>query len=347
MNCNFLPIPRTYTCSMSTEQNAREAALSDLVHVLRDYTASRAVANPYSTAIDGFLILRADRPKLPNYRLFRPALCITVQGAKWATFGSRRYEYRAGQAMVVTVEMPSSGAVSLASPGEPFLGFVLALELAMLHEMAEHMSPKTDANAPPGGMAGVCVIELCLESLDCLRRAMRLLETPEAIPLLYPGIQRELCYWLLAGPGGDRVLRAAKTGSREHRVIAAIHALKMRFAEPVRIDELATIAGMSAATFHRQFKTTTAMTPLQYQKQLRLLEARRLMLTSYFNVETAATQVGYESASQFSREYVRMLGRPPRRDVHALTENVLDPSRHKEQETRRSAVTEAGRKAPR
>jgi AraC-like DNA-binding protein len=326
VNRIFLPIPRTYTCSMNIKRTARGAALKDLVQVLRDYTESRTAINPYPTAIDGFLILRAGHPKLPSYRLFRPALCITVQGAKWATFGNRRYEYRAGQAMVVTVEMPSSGAVSEASPGKPFLGFVLALNIAMLHEMAEQISPKTDANTPAGGMAGVCVVDLCLEALDCLQRAMRLLETPEAIPLLYPGIQRELCYWLLTGPGGDQVLRAASTGSREHRVIAAIYELKTRFAEPVRVDELAAIAGMSAATFHRQFKTTTAMSPLQYQKQLRLLEARRLMLTSDFNVETAAAQVGYESASQFSREYVRMFGRPPRRDVHALTENGRNAS---------------------
>jgi AraC-like DNA-binding protein len=315
----FLPIPRTYTCSMDTK---RTAVLNDLVQLLQDYTESRAATNPYPTAIEGFVILRADRPKLPSYRLFRPALCITVQGGKWATFGDRRFEYRAGQAMVVTVEMPSSGAVSEASAGEPFLGFILALDLAMLHEMAEQLSPKNAVDAPADGVAGVCVIDLCVEALDCLRRAVRLLDRPEAIPLLYPGIQRELCYWILAGPGGDQVLRAAGAGSREHRVIAAIHELKARFAEPVRVDELASIAGMSAATFHRQFKATTAMSPLQYQKQLRLLEARRLMLTSDFNVETAATHVGYESASQFSREYVRMFGRPPRRDVHALSEIV-------------------------
>ena len=303
---------------MSRNQNARAASLDDLAQELRHYTDLRDATNPHITAIEGFLILRADRPKLPSYRLFRPALCITVQGAKWAIFGDRRYEYRAGQAMVVTVEMPSRGAVSEASPGEPFLGFVLALDLAVLHELAEQMPPQ--APPPASGAAGVCVVDLCEEALDCLRRCVRLLDTPEAIPVLYPGMQRELCYWLLARPGGEQILRMAIASSHEGRLISAIHARKTRFAEPVRVDELAAIAGMSTATFHRQFKATTAMSPLQYQKQLRLLEARRLMLTSGSNVEAAALQVGYESASQFSREYARMFGRPPRRDVHALAE---------------------------
>jgi transcriptional regulator GlxA family with amidase domain len=163
-----------------------------------------------------------------------------------------------------------------------------------------------------------------MEALDCLCRAMRLLETPEAIPVLYPGLHRELLYWLLAGPGGGQLLHTATASSHENRLIAAIHELKTRFAELIRVDELAAIAGMSSATFHRQFKATTAMSPLQYQNELRLLEARRLMLTSGSNVETAATQVGYESASQFSREYARMFGRPPRRDVRALAELVAE-----------------------
>ncbi len=305
---------------MNSERNARAGSLDDLAQELRRYTDSRAETNPYPTAIDGFVILRADRPRLPSFRLFRPALCITVQGAKWATFGDQRYEYRAGQAMVVTVEMPSRGGVSEASPGEPFLGFILALDLAVLHELAELMPARDSGPAPTSGAAGVCVVDLCLESVECLRRAMRLLDTPEAIPLLYPGVHRELCYWLLAGPGGEQVLRTASASSHEDRLISAIHTLKTRFAEAVRVDELAAIAGMSAATFHRHFKATTAMSPLQYQKQLRLLEARRLLLTSESNVENAAVQVGYESASQFSREYARMFGRPPRRDVHALSE---------------------------
>jgi AraC-like DNA-binding protein len=307
---------------MSSELDRRAKSLNDLSAKLRRYTDARAAINPYPTGIDGFYILRSDLPKQPSHRLFRPALCITVQGAKWATFGDRRYEYGAGQAMVVTVEMPSRGAVYEASPDKPFLGFVFQLDLGVLHELAEQMQlhAQLDAAGPANAPASVCVVDLSAEALSCLSRAMRLLETFEAIRLLFDGIQRELCYWLLAGPGGEQLLRAATAGSHEDRLIAAIHDLKKRFAEPVRVDELAATAGMSSATFHRQFKASTAMSPLQYQKQLRLLEGRRLMLASGSNVETAATQVGYESASQFSREYTRMFGRPPRRDVRALAD---------------------------
>lgn len=324
----FLPIPRAYTETMQGESHARTASLKDLVQQLRHYTESRPATNPYITEIEDFLILRADRTRLPSFRLFQPALCITVQGTKWAVFGDRRYVYRAGQAMVVTVEMPSRGAVSEASRSEPFLGFVMPLDLAALHELAEQMTPQTDP-APTAFSPGVCVVDLCTEALDCLRRSVRLLGTPEAIPFVYPGIQRELFYWLLAGQGGRQVLEAVSNIRRQDRVTAAIHALKTRFSQQMRIDELAAIAGMSPATFHRQFKANTAMSPLQYQKQLRLLEARRLMLTSGANVETAATQVGYESSSQFSREYARMFGRPPRRDVHALTERTQYSHEHR------------------
>ena len=312
--------------SMGVVKSRRAQSLDALAQALRLYTDSCATTNPYVTAIEGFVVLRSDQPKLPSYRLFQPALCIAIQGSKWATFGDFRYEYNAGQAMVVTVEMPSRGAVSEASPGEPFLGFVLVLDLAVLRELAEQIwtQPKSETHASSTSALGVFVVDLSAEALDCLCRAMRMLETLAAIPLLYPGLYRELLYWLLTGFGGGQLLHTVVASSRENRLIAAIHELKTRFAEAVRIDELAAIACMSSATFHRHFKATTGMSPLQYQKELRLLAARRLMLENGSNVETVATEVGYESAPQFSREYARMFGRPPRRDVRALAEFVSE-----------------------
>jgi AraC-like DNA-binding protein len=311
---------------MGAAKNRRAQSLDNLAQALRRYTESCATTNPYPTAIEGFVVLRSDQPKLPSYRLFQPALCFAIQGSKWATFGDVRYVYNAGQAMVVTVEMPSRGAVSQANPSDPFLGFVLVLDLAVLHELVEQMSsqPKSQTHASSASPAGVCVVDLSAEALDCLSRAMRMLETPAAIPLLYPGLYRELLYWLLTGSGGGQLLHTVVASSRENRLIAAIHELKTRFAEAVRVDELASIACMSSATFHRHFKATTGMSPLQYQKELRLLAARRLMLENSSNVETVATEVGYESAPQFSREYARMFGRPPRRDVRALAELVSE-----------------------
>jgi len=151
---------------------------------------------------------------------------------------------------------------------------------------------------------------------------VRLLGTLQAIPVLYPAIMREICYWLLSGPHGGEVIDMTMAKSHTRHVISAIHSLRERFSEPIRIEELASVAHLSPSAFHRQFKAITSMTPLQYQKQLRLLEARRLMVAEEANVETAAFQVGYESPSQFSREYSRLFGLPPRRDVASLRDTA-------------------------
>ncbi len=212
--------------------------------------------------------------------------------------------------------MPSRGTVSAASLTAPFLGLVLEFDRAILQDVMEelgiHLKPSAGEKAH-----GAFVIQLTRPLGDCALRAVHLLETPEAIPALYPGILREICYWLLTGPGGDQIVHMTLTHGQERRVFEAIHHLRDRFTEPIRIDDLAVTARMSSATFHRQFKSVTSMTPLQYQKQLRLLEARRLLLDTNASVETAAFQVGYESASQFSREYTRTFGKSPRRDITA------------------------------
>jgi transcriptional regulator GlxA family with amidase domain len=153
---------------------------------------------------------------------------------------------------------------------------------------------------------------------DCALRLVRLLDTPKAIPTLYPIIMREICFWLLTGPHGGDVARMTLANGPSQRVINAMHSLRSRFRETVRIEELAAVAQMSVSSFHRQFKALTSMTPLQYQKQLRLLEARRLMISDAVRVEAAAFQVGYESPSQFSREYARMFGAPPKRDAKQM-----------------------------
>ena len=302
---------------MPLRKKKESARLRELAQAVRRYTEADGGTNPFLTAIEGFAILRSDHAKTPAHRIFKPALCITVQGAKWATFGEKRYDYRAGQALVVSVEMPSRGTVSAASPAEPFLGVVIELDLAIMQDLMEELGMR----AKPAGnetARGAYVTALSSQLLDCALRGMQLLDRPEAIPILYPGIMREICYWLLTGPGGEQIVHTTLTSGHERRVIEAIHHLRDRFNEPVRVEDLAIHAHMSPATFHRQFKSVTSMTPLQYQKQLRLLEARRLMIASNANVETAAFQVGYESSSQFSREYTRMFGKPPRRDISAL-----------------------------
>lgn len=268
------------------------------------------------TCVDGLTILRSDHQRRANHMLYKPALCITVQGEKTAVFGDQCHRYGAGQALLVSVEIPGFGTVTEASPDKPFLGIILELDLAILHTVASEL-----ANPPrvsEGIGSGVFVTDFDGPLKDCTLRMLRLLATPSAIPVLYPAIMREIAYWLLCGPHGAGVARMTLSSHHEHRILQAIHHLREHFAESVRIGELADVARLSPSAFHRRFKAVTAMTPLQYQKQLRLLEARRLMMAGAANVEDAAFQVGYESPSQFTREYGRMFGMPPRRNVNLL-----------------------------
>ncbi len=290
--------------------------LDALIQAVRRYTEAHTGGSPFATAIDGLTLLRSDHEKRPNYLIYKPALCIVLQGAKWAIFGDQRFDYGAGQALLVSVEMPALGTVAQASPTEPYLGIILEFDLAVMRQVMDELSTPPQ----PGQKVerGVFVTDFNGPMEDCILRMVRLLDTPNAIPMLYPAIMREICYWLLTGPHGSDVVKMTLTNSHAHRVLSAIHRLRDRFAEPVRIEELASIAQMSPSAFHRQFKAITSMTPLQYQKQLRLLEARRLMVSHAINVETAAFQVGYESPSQFSREYSRMFATSPRRDVASL-----------------------------
>ena len=290
--------------------------MRDLAAAIQSYIARQDGENPYVTAIPGLLLLRAEHEKPPAHYLRTPSLCVVAQGAKWASFGGSEFAYRAGQALVVNIEMPSAGRVTHASPQEPFLGAIVGFDLAIMREVLGEMETPPYPDSDVAHSVFVTDFEGPLE--DCVLRLVRLLDTPKAIGALAPMIMREICYWLLSGPHGGAVMRATLDNGHPSRVLRAINDLRDRFAEPVRVAELAAVAKLSPSAFHRQFKALTAMTPLQYQKQLRLLEARRLMVAEAANVETAAFAVGYESPSQFSREYSRMFGTPPKRYAQTI-----------------------------
>jgi AraC-like DNA-binding protein len=291
-------------------------ALKDLADAIDRYTVRAGGENPWFTAIPGLTLLRSEQPKPPAQRLSKPALCVVAQGAKWASFGGKQYEYRAGQALVVSVEMPSAGCVTTASKREPFLGAIVEFDLAVMRQIVDELAAPPDVTGEAA--RSVFVTDFAGPLADCVLRLVRLLDTPDAIPALAPLIMREICYRLLTGPHGGEVLRVALDGNHSSRVVGAIHHLRKRFTEPMRVAELAAIAKLSPSAFHRQFKSLTSMTPLQFQKQMRLLEARRLMVAEAANVETAAFAVGYESPSQFSREYSRLFGTPPKRDARTI-----------------------------
>ena len=287
-----------------------------LVEAVTRYTNAQRGESPFATAIAGFIILRSNNEKHPSHTILKPALCVVVQGAKWTSVGTRRFQYKAGQALVISIEIPSVSRVTEARPGRPYLAVVIEFDLGIMREVMEELD--TPAVADGKAVHGIFVTNFDGALADCVLRAVRLLDKPKAISALYPAIMREICYWLLAGPHGGEIALMTLAGRHTPRIVKAIHVLRDRFAKPIRIEELAAIAKLSPSAFHRQFKALTSMTPLQYQKRLRLLEARRLLVSAAANVETAAFQVGYESPSQFSREYSRMFGLPPRRDIASL-----------------------------
>ncbi len=284
------------------------------------YTKSQGGPGPFVTAIPGLTLLRSDHENRTNFHICKPALCIVVQGAKWTMFGETRFNYHAGQALVVSVELPAFSTIVAASPSEPYLGIIVEFDLAAMRETMDTLDVLPERTG--GVERSVFVTDFHGPLADCVLRLLRLLDTPRAIPILSPAIMREMCYWLLSGPHGAEIVSMTVGKTHAKHVLGAIHALRNRFAEPIRMEELASIAQMSPSAFHRHFKAITSMTPLQYQKQLRLLEARRVMFADESNVGTTATQVGYESQSQFSREYSRMFGMPPRRDILALRDTI-------------------------
>lgn len=320
---SVLPDPAHTLVSIGhTHQNVCMSELSRLRDaVLREFAAGDRT-NPYYTAVDGLILLRSETERNPTHILHKPALCIVVQGVKWTTFGDRRLEYRTGQAMVVSVEMPGASQVVEGGPDAPYLSVVIELDQAMMREVYQRLDDRPLPDQRPAAF----VMDLDEDLLACAARAVRLLREPRAIPIVYPAVMCEICYRLLAGPYGSTLARMVVGTDRNRRLVQAINVVRERFDGPLRVDDLAAIAGLSTTAFHRQFKDLTGMTPIRFQKQIRLLEARRLMLADKVSAEAAAFQVGYASPSQFSREYRRMFGLPPARDVssfiHAAERNA-------------------------
>lgn len=267
------------------------------------------------TAIDGlYLIVATERIAL--YRqLYRTAICVTLQGVKEARVADRILSYGPGQALAARIDSPAVGSVVEASSDRPYLGIMLALDLEVLREVAASIeSIPAGAKLEPG----LFVFDVGNDLERALERLFRLLTVPDAIPVLTQGIIREICYWLLTGPKGAAFADLGLAGTRSRGVIDAISLVRTRFTESLSVGELAEASGMSLSSFHSHFKSLTGVTPLQYQKQLRLFEARRLMLDESMNVSAAAYKVGYESVSQFTREYARFFSATPKQDILVL-----------------------------
>lgn len=242
---------------------------------------------------------------------------MTVQGAKQVMLGNAVFDYGPMEYLVVSVDLPIIGRVTQGNADTPFLALILDIDVALLQDVVRQLDQQAPTHAPSS--LGIFIGNFAGEAADCALRLMQLLEQPRAIPVLAASLLRELYYWLLCGPQGEQLRRLVAPNSNILRIADAIHVMRKEFDQPIGIERLAALAGMSPSSFHAHFKTITSVTPLQYQKQLRLLQARRLLVTRAANASQAAYQVGYESPSQFSREYTRMFGTPPSREPTVIS----------------------------
>lgn len=274
----------------------------------------------FETAIPGLVVMRSAGPAIPRkMRLYRPSLCLVVQGAKEMALGERVFPYREMQALVVSLDVPAAGRVTEASPDRPYLAIALELDIGLIAEVLAELGPRSLPDKAPS--LGLFVADIDATLAGAFERLLRLLDTPAALPVLGRQTLREIYYWLLAGPHGAAIARLTSPEGHAQRIGRALAILREDFARPIRVAELARAAGMSPSSFHQHFKALTTMTPLQYQKQLRLIEARRMIAAEAGSVARIAYRVGYESPSQFSREYSRLFGAPPRR--HLVRQAVL------------------------
>jgi AraC-like DNA-binding protein len=273
----------------------------------------------HDTPIPGLAMTRASAPSDAVLMIQEPCLCLIAQGKKRVALGTEELLYAPDRFLMVSVGVPITGRVVEATPERPYLGIRLEFDPTLLASLVVEV----DGGEPSemGGALGISVGQLEPALRDAMVRLLRLLDTPRHIPMLAPLIQREILVLLLLGPEGGRLRDIARHNGHAYRIARAIDLLRRDYARPIRVEEIAREVGMSVSGLHHHFKAVTAMSPLQFQKRLRLQEARRLMLGEGMDAAGAAFQVGYESPSQFSREYRRLFGAPPRQDVTRIRES--------------------------
>jgi AraC-like DNA-binding protein len=271
----------------------------------------------FQTGIEGLGISRRTTPSAPCHGSYRPCFAMVIQGAKSVQLGTERINYGPGSYLLTSLDLPVVWTVVEASPEVPHFCLTLAISSEKLLDLLSRSEIERRSAVAPG-QRGIVVNDATPQLLDAAVRLLRLLDTPGDIPAMAPLIEQEILYRILTGPAGDQLVSIAIADSHGNRIARAIAWLRENFARTLRIEELAEHVNMSVSSFHHHFKAITAMTPVQYQKQLRLHEARRLMLSERLDAGTAGHRVGYQSPSQFSREYSRLYGVSPARDVEAV-----------------------------
>src|SRR5580704_1933925 len=274
-----------------------------------------------STEVPGLMLYRCTAPTVPSPCTYEPSLLVIAQGRKRVDRGKTSYVFGQSRFLLTSLELPVVSQVIMATEEAPYLAFFLKLDISAVRDILNTEEVQV-SDATPGtrGMAlGVTTAEL----VNSCCRMMDLLRAPQDIPFFGKLIQREIIYRLLQGSQGARLRAIATLGDQSHRTAKAVAWLRSNYEKPLRVEQLATIAGMSRSTLHHHFHALTAMSPLQFQKRLRLHAARQRMLTGELDAASAAFEVGYESPSQFNREYRRFFGRPPISDIKALRDGKV------------------------
>ncbi|WCM89944.1 AraC family transcriptional regulator [Acidovorax sp. NCPPB 3576] len=268
-----------------------------------------------ATPVHGLYLVRRAAPSALEHAVEQPLVCLVLQGRKRVAMGSRTVSYAAGDTMIVTANVPTASRISQASIAQPYLAIALELDTAVITDLVMG-SPECHAPAavPDAGDED--------DLRDAVRRLVRLLDRPESLAVLKDGLIREIHHWLLRGRQGAAIRHLGLPDSHARRIARAVAILRAEPAQPVPIERLAAAAGMSRSAFHLHFRAITSLSPLQFQKALRLMEARRLILSQGKSMSQVAFEVGYESASQFSREYVRLHGQPPARDKRQASDRI-------------------------
>lgn len=292
-------------------------SLSKLVDIIGRHVRDDGV---HRTAIPGVSLIRSASPTMPMPVVYEPTLCLVAQGRKQAMLGTTAYVYDPAKYLVASVDLPVMGSVIEASEADPYLCLALDLDTTVLSDLAlRHPLREESVSAPP---AGITLNDTTPELLDAAVRLAGLLDRPRDIEALAPLVIREMLYRLLTENGNSLIRQMAQADSRLNQIAKAIAWLRSHYNEACRIDQLVEIAGMSRSSFHTHFKAITSMSPLEFRNQLRLQEARRLMVTEAIDAAEAGYAVGYESPSQFSRDYARLFGMPPAKDAWRLRTDI-------------------------
>jgi AraC-like DNA-binding protein len=294
-----------------------EQALQQLALLIHRHAPSNGM---HQTAVPSLALMHATQLSEPLEAVYKPSICVVAQGAKTATLADETYRYDPSTYLVTSVELPIIGKIIEASPETPYLSLKLSFDADVILDIVKELN--RPVFVPAEACRGITVNRTSPALLEAIVRLMQLLNAPEDVPILAPLVIREILYRVLQGEQGALIHQFAIIGSHAHNIAQAIQLINRQYDHPLVIEQLAKSVNMSTSAFHKHFKRVTAMSPLQYQKTVRLQEARRLMLMESVQASDAAFRVGYESPSQFSREYARMYGRPPILDIQELRSSI-------------------------